>query len=208
MHSEQCQNGWDPRTHLKMGIDEQKRSLSIESQDAGPVTMQPSLETVVNGRKRSYSVSISSTIVHGYTKISPLFNGLKLPPRLPSPLLSADFGFREAFLIEHYFNYAFRFQFCNSVLKGSRMPNTNSIQAFIEMNPALRHACCALAALTFPSHPPPSQREILAHHGLAIAFLRKTIVTNFFDESMLLAIVELLDFEVFSYKLYLMVAKI
>ena len=88
------------------------------------------------------------------------------------------------------------------------MPNILSIQSFIALNPALRHACCALAALTFPSHPPPSQREILAHHGLAIAFLRKTVVTNFFDESMLLAIVELLDFEVSSLYTYLIVAKI
>jgi hypothetical protein len=118
------------------------------------------------------------------------------PPRLPSPLLVADFRFREEFLIEHYFNYPFKRQFSKSALKGTKIPATASIQALISLNPALRHACCALAALSFPSYPPPSQREVLAHHGLAIAFLRKTIVTNFFDESMLLAIIELLDFEV------------
>jgi hypothetical protein len=181
--------------------------VSIDSQDASPATAQPTLETVVHGRKRSQSATISSTIVHEYTGPS-LLNGHPPLSRLPSPLLTADFGFRESFLIEHYFNYSFKLQFCNGVLKGSKMPNTRSIQSFIALNPALRHACCALAALTFPSHPPPSQREILAHHGLAIAFLRKTIVNNFFDESMLLAIVELLDFEVSSVYPYLIVAQI
>jgi hypothetical protein len=176
-------------------VNEQKRSMSIESHNVGPCG---ALETTANRRKRSHSVSTSSTVVHGFGKLSPLSIHNLPPLRHPSPLLTADFSFRETFLIEHYFNYSFRLQFYNSALKGSKLPNIQSIQAFIDLNPALRHASCALAALTFPSHPPPSQREILAHHGLAIAFLRKTIVTNFFDESMLLAIVELLDFEVIS----------
>jgi hypothetical protein len=181
--------------------------VGLNSRDISPATAQPTVETVVNGRKRSHSASISSTVVRGYRGLSPL-NAQSPPSRLPSPLLTADFGFREAYLIEHYFNYSFKLQFYNGALKGSNMPNTRSIETFIKLNPALKHACCALAALTFPSHPPPSQREILAHHGLAIAFLRKTIVANFFDESMLLAIVELLDYEVSSLYTYLIVAKI
>jgi hypothetical protein len=172
-----------------------------------PATAQPTVETVVNGRNRSHSASISSTFVHKYRGPSPL-NGQRPPSRLPSPLLTADFGFRESHLIEHYFNYSFKLQFYNGAIKRSTMPNIRLIQTFIQLNPALRHACCALAALTFPSHPPPSQREILAHHGLAIAFLGKTVVANFFDESMLLAIVELLDYEVSSLYTYLIVAKI
>ena len=118
------------------------------------------------------------------------------PGRLPSPLLVSDFAFREELLIEHYFRYHFKRQFKNNSLPGSDLPNVESIRQLILSNPALRHSACALAAVTFPSHRPPSQREILAHLGMALTYLRKIVEERKFDESVLLAIIELVDFEV------------
>ena len=57
-------------------------------------------------------------------------------------------------------------------------------------------AVCAMAALTFPSNPAPPTKEILAHLGMALSYVRRAIVDRNFDESLLLAIIELVDFEV------------
>jgi hypothetical protein len=154
--------------------------------------VQPTVETVRGGgRKRALSATLdrdaTSEVVCLDTSRS----------RLPSPLLVADISFRENHLIDHYFQHPFRRQFCNNAIRGTKIPTPRYIHSLIDRNPALRHAVCALACLTFPSHPPPSQQETIAHAGLALAFLRKLIGSQYLDESTLLAIVEVVDFEVY-----------
>lgn len=179
-------------------------SQTLESQSHSvpqpePSTIQPSLSTPA-GRKRSLSASYhnaSRPTLNQHIEFA-RYEDPSSPLRLPSPLLVADFSFRQSFLTEHYFEHPFRRQFYNNAIRGTQIPDRRVIEALIDQNPALRHAVCALAGLTFPSHPPPSQREILAHVGLALAFLRKVIGSHFLDESTLLAIVEIVDFEVDS----------
>src|SRR5579862_5268415 len=129
-----------------------------------PATIQPGLSTSV-GRKRSLSASYQNSLrtkLNQHNEFAP-FEDTHNPPRLPSPLLVADFSFRQDVLTDHYFEHSFRRQFYNNAIRGTQIPDRRVIEALIDQNPALRHAICALAGLTFPSHPPPSQREILAH---------------------------------------------
>jgi hypothetical protein len=175
-------------------------SPEINAEDEPVVPVQPSLDVIFGGgRKRAQSASLENTLTDDRSQSPGTANLLNDKLRLPSPLLTADISFREDFLIDHYFNHPFRRQFFNNAIRGTKIPNQRVIQSLIDENPALRHAVCALACLTFPSHPPPSQREILAHAGLAVAFLRKLIGSQYLDEGILLAIVEIVDFEVDPY---------
>ena len=116
--------------------------------------------------------------------------------RLPSPLLVADLSFREELLIEHYLRNWFGRQIRNNMLKDSDIPSLDSIRALIASNAALRHSVCALASLTFSNHNPLPSRESLAHLGMALNFLRRRIANDELDEGLLLAIIELVEFEV------------
>ena len=116
--------------------------------------------------------------------------------RAPSPLLLSEIEFREDSLIDYYFENCFVPQFKPKVLNGSELPSNESVRLLIDSNMALRHSVCALAALTFPSNPIPPQKEVLAHLGMALTSLRKAIIERRFDEGLLLAIIELVDFEV------------
>lgn len=115
--------------------------------------------------------------------------------RAPSPVLLSEIEFREESLVDYYFEVCFVPQFKPKVLPGTEIPSNESVRALINTNMALRHAVCALAALTFPSNPAPPTKEILAHLGMALSFLRRAIVARTFDEGLLLAIIELVDFE-------------
>ena len=108
----------------------------------------------------------------------------------------SEIEFREESLVDYYFEVCFVPQFKPKVLPGTEIPSHDSVRALINTNMALRHAVCALAALTFPSNPAPPTKEILAHLGMALSFLRRAIVARTFDEGLLLAIIELVDFEV------------
>jgi len=116
--------------------------------------------------------------------------------RLPSPLLVADLSFREELLIEHYLRNCFSRQIRNNMLKDSEIPSLDSIRDLIASNAALRHSVCALASLTFSNHNPLPSRESLAHLGMALNFLRRRIANDELDEGLLLAIIELVEFEV------------
>jgi hypothetical protein len=119
------------------------------------------------------------------------------PGRQPSPLLGADFSFREEFLINHYFDIWHKREF-SAIVKGGEIPPVSDIQTLIISNFALRHAVCALAALTLPRQSRPLSREILAHMGLALAMLRKQLLNKIMDEGTLMAVIVLVDFEVCS----------
>jgi len=116
--------------------------------------------------------------------------------RVPSPVLLSEIEFREDSLIDHYFEVYFVPQFKPNGLPGTELPSNESVRLLIDTNRALRHSVCALAALTFPSNPAPLTKEILAHLGMALSYVRRAIVDRTFDESLLLAIIELVDFEV------------
>jgi len=118
--------------------------------------------------------------------------------RVPSPVLLSEIEFREGSLIDHYFDVCFVPQFKPKSLPGTEIPSNQVIRLLIDTNMALRHAVCAMAALTFPSNPAPPTKEILAHLGMALSYVRRAIVDRNFDESLLLAIIELVDFEVHS----------
>lgn len=194
-----CRTDFQERPRSTSSKSPESQSLSVSQTELA--TIQPSLSTGTSGgRKRSHSASYQKSLRTNLNQQIDLvpFEDPRNPPRLPSPLLVADFSFRQDFLTDHYFEYPFRRQFYNNAIRGTQIPERRVIETLINKNPALRHAVCALAGLTFPSHPPPSQREILAHVGLALAFLRKVIGSGFLDESLLLAIVEIIDFEVDS----------
>jgi Fungal specific transcription factor domain len=124
------------------------------------------------------------------------------PRRLPSPFLLADFSFREDLLIDHYLHHLFKRQVKNNAIKATIEPSSIWIRNLISATPSLRHSVCALAALTYPTHPKPAQKEILAHRGMALLFLRKSLVEGHIDEGVLLAILELIDYEVFQLEFF------
>ena len=118
------------------------------------------------------------------------------PRRLPSPFLLGDFSFRQQLLIDHYVRHLFIGQVFNSAMNATVIPSVDWVRALIASTPALQHSVCALAAVTFPSHPKPQKKEVLAHLGMALLFLRKSIANHDTSEGILLAILGLIDFEV------------
>jgi hypothetical protein len=116
------------------------------------------------------------------------------PNRQPSPLLSAEFSFREEFLINHYFDVYHHRRASESGI-GNEMPASSEIQRLVISNPALRHAICALSALTLPYQSRPLSREILGHLGTTLAILRKVLSSRNIEQGTLMAVIVLVDFE-------------
>jgi Fungal specific transcription factor domain len=142
-------------------------------------------------RRRSNSLAIP------ISEPPPLVDSELWRGRQPSPLLGSDFSFREEFLISHYFDIWEKRQF-SAIVKGGQIHPVGEVQELIGSNFALRHAVCALAALTLPRQSRPLSREILAHMGLALAILRKLLTNKIMDEGTLMAVIVLVDFEVCS----------
>ena len=116
--------------------------------------------------------------------------------RSPSPLLRSDFAFRQESLLNHYFLIHFKQHFAAGFGQRLDVPSSDTIDALIVSNGALRHAICALTILNFPSSAPSLATELVTHVKLSIAFIRHTIDTGIVDEGTLLAILVLLRFEV------------
>ena len=119
-----------------------------------------------------------------------------LPEKALSSILFPEIEFREEWLIDYYFEVCFVPQFKPKFLPGSELLSEELIRILINSNITLCHAVCASAALARSGNRVPLQKEILEYMDMALVSLRKAIMEQNFDESLLLAIIELANFEV------------
>ena len=75
--------------------------------------------------------------------------------------------------------------------------SNSTMAALIQSNAALRHAICALTILNFPSRAPSLATELVSHLKLSTACIQKSLDNGIVEQGTLLAILVLLQFEVY-----------